>query len=83
MTDPTTCDTHTWTPHDDHHACTTCNATTTTCNVCHGPTGTALPACQRCLDHEAQVLTDIEDALRHYQPPSQPPASCQLYWCSA
>lgn len=51
--------------------CTQCGERCPGCNVCGGPTNSSLLACQRCLDREAQVLTDIEDALSHWEPSSR------------
>ena len=31
-----------------------------TCNVCGGPTGTSLLACEPCLLAEGRVITDLE-----------------------
>lgn len=50
------------------HACVSCGETCPACNVCGGPTGNALLACQRCLDREDEVLAGIGDALDLYQP---------------
>lgn len=63
----TKCRSHEWAPAENRHECTQCDAWCATCNVCARPTDTSLLVCQGCLDREAQVLTDIETALSHYQ----------------
>ena len=47
--------------------CTQCGDTCGPCNVCSGPTGSALLVCDRCLERESEVLADIEGALSHWQ----------------
>lgn len=70
---------HYWTPTDDGHQCEQCGDTCAACNVCSGPTGTALLACQRCLDRCSEVLDGITAALEHYEPPSPSPVPAVRY----
>ena len=67
------CTRHDWTENPapvgtiDAWTCTECGETCATCNVCQRPTGTALLACDPCLDHQGRILTDIERAVGHYR----------------
>lgn len=58
---------HIWVAVDDQHQCEQCGDTCATCNVCKRASGSALLVCDRCLEQCARVLTDIEDALSHWQ----------------
>ena len=51
----------------DAYTCTECGETCATCNACQRPTGTALLACDPCLEHQGRILTDIERAVGHHR----------------
>lgn len=65
---------HEWTRAEEHavYTCTQCAETSPPCCDCDQPTGTALEICQRCIDHTARTLRDIETAVSWFRwaPPS-------------